>query len=57
MPELDSIVRNARVVTASVSAFGDPGLGGAKELLDIPVVGISEATGLSPWLTRLVDRE
>ena len=49
MPELDSIVRNARVVTASVSAFGDPGLGGAKELLDIPVVGISEAAPLSAW--------
>lgn len=35
---------------AIVSAFGDPGLGGAKELLDIPVVGISEAALLSAWL-------
>ncbi len=28
---------------AIVSAFGDPGLGAAKELMDIPVVGIAEA--------------
>jgi len=28
---------------AIVSAFGDPGLGAAKEMLDIPVVGLSEA--------------
>jgi len=29
---------------AIVSAFGDPGLAATKEMLDIPVVGLSEAT-------------
>lgn len=28
---------------AIVAAFGDPGLGGARELLDVPVVGLAEA--------------
>jgi len=28
---------------AVVAAFGDPGLGGARELLDVPVVGLAEA--------------
>ena len=35
---------------AIVAAFGDPGLGAAKELLDIPVVGISEAALLTAWM-------
>ena len=32
---------------AIVAAFGDPGLGGARELLSIPVVGLAEASMLS----------
>ncbi|MSO91577.1 MAG: Asp/Glu/hydantoin racemase [Acetobacteraceae bacterium] len=32
---------------AIVSAFADPGLGGAKEMLDIPVVGLAEAAMLT----------
>jgi allantoin racemase len=30
-----------------VAAFGDPGLGGARELLSIPVVGLAEASMLT----------
>jgi Asp/Glu/hydantoin racemase len=30
-----------------VAAFGDPGLGGARELLEVPVVGLSEAAMLT----------
>ncbi len=33
-----------------VSAFGDPGLAAAKELADVPVVGISEAALLTAWM-------
>jgi Asp/Glu/hydantoin racemase len=33
-----------------VSAFGDPGVAAAKELAEVPVVGISEAALLSAWL-------
>jgi allantoin racemase len=32
---------------AIVAAFGDPGLGGARELLSIPVVGLAEASMLT----------
>ncbi len=32
-----------------VAAFGDPGLGAAKELFDVPVVGITEAALLTAW--------
>ena len=32
---------------AIVAAFADPGLGGAKEMLDIPVVGLAEASMLT----------
>jgi Asp/Glu/hydantoin racemase len=32
---------------AIVAAFGDPGLGGARELLDIPVIGMAEAAMLT----------
>jgi Asp/Glu/hydantoin racemase len=35
---------------AIVAAFGDPGLAAGKELLDIPVVGISEAALVTAWL-------
>ncbi|MEM9631473.1 MAG: aspartate/glutamate racemase family protein [Pseudomonadota bacterium] len=31
---------------AIVAAFGDPGLGGARELFDIPIVGLAEASVL-----------
>ena len=33
-----------------ISAFGDPGLHAAKELLDIPVVGVSEAAFLTAYV-------
>jgi allantoin racemase len=32
---------------AIVAAFGDPGLGGARELMDVPVIGLAEASMLS----------
>jgi allantoin racemase len=32
---------------AIIAAFGDPGLGGARELLDTPVIGLAEASMLS----------
>lgn len=32
---------------AIVAAFGDPGLGGARELMDVPVIGLAEAAMLS----------
>ena len=35
---------------AIVAAFGDPGLAGAKELMNIPVVGIAEAAMLTAWM-------
>jgi allantoin racemase len=35
---------------AIVAAFGDPGLAGAKEFMDIPVVGIAEAAMLTAWM-------
>lgn len=41
---LESLADHASEVDAAiVSAFGDPGLMAAKEMLDIPVVGLSEA--------------
>ncbi len=33
-----------------ISAFGDPGLHAARELLDIPVVGVSEAAFLAAYM-------
>ena len=39
--------RSDRCDAAIVAAFGDPGLGGARELLDIPVVGLAEAAMVS----------
>ncbi|MFY8041265.1 MAG: aspartate/glutamate racemase family protein [Bosea sp. (in: a-proteobacteria)] len=38
---------HAQVDAAIIAAFGDPGLGGARELFDIPVVGMAEAAMLS----------
>lgn len=35
---------------AIIAAFGDPGLAAAKELFDIPVVGITEAALLTAWM-------
>lgn len=32
---------------AVIAAFGDPGLGGAREIMDVPVVGLAEAAMLS----------
>ncbi len=41
---LEMLCENASGYDAAiVAAFGDPGLGGARELLDIPVVGLAEA--------------
>ena len=39
--------RHAQVDAAIVAAFGDPGLLGARELFDIPVVGLAEAAMLT----------
>jgi hypothetical protein len=49
MPELDLIVRNARVVTASDEFGADIG--------SFARPRSKSATGPSPWLTRLVDRQ
>lgn len=38
---------HTEVDAAIIAAFGDPGLGGARELFDIPVVGMAEAAMLS----------
>lgn len=38
---------HAQFDAAIIAAFGDPGLGGARELFDIPVIGISEAAMLT----------
>src|SRR5262245_66278751 len=38
--------RRSEIDAAIVAAFGDPGLGGARELFDFPVVGIAEAAML-----------
>ena len=45
---LDLIARHAEGVDAVVvAAFGDPGLGAARELLSVPVVGMAEAAMLT----------
>lgn len=45
---LETLVEHAPGHDAAiVAAFGDPGLGGARELLDIPVVGYAEAAMVS----------
>jgi Asp/Glu/hydantoin racemase len=47
---LDTLADRAEGCDAAiVSAFGDPGLAGARELFDFPVVGISEAALLMAW--------
>jgi allantoin racemase len=38
---------HTEVDAAVIAAFGDPGLGGARELFDIPVVGMAEAAMLT----------
>ena len=38
---------NSNVDAAIIAAFGDPGLFGARELFDIPIVGMAEAAMLS----------
>ena len=40
--------RHADYDAAIVAAFGDPGIGAARELFDIPVVGLAEAGMLTP---------
>jgi Asp/Glu/hydantoin racemase len=45
---LDVLARNAGQYDAAiVAAFGDPGLSGAKEMMEIPVVGIAESAFLT----------
>jgi allantoin racemase len=45
---LEMLAEHHRDVDAAViAAFGDPGLGGARELFDIPVVGMAEAAMLT----------
>jgi len=47
---LDALAEHgAGVDAAIISAFGDPGLAAARELVDIPVVGIAEAAFLMAW--------
>src|SRR5450432_3272230 len=38
---------------AVCAAFGDPGLGGARELFDFAIVGFAKA--LEPWFAEIVD--
>lgn len=48
---LDMLAEHHRAVDAAIiAAFGDPGLLGARELFDIPVVGMSEAAMLTACL-------
>lgn len=45
---LDMLAEHHRKYDAAViAAFGDPGIGGARELFNIPVIGISEAAMLT----------
>lgn len=45
---LDVLARNAGQYDAAiVAAFGDPGLSGAKEMMEIPIVGIAESAFLT----------
>jgi Asp/Glu/hydantoin racemase len=47
---LDAVASFTEPVDAViVAAFGDPGLAAAKELFDVPVVGITEAALLTAW--------
>lgn len=47
---VEALAEHGRGVDAAiVSAFGDPGLGAAKELADVPVVGLCEAALLTAW--------
>ncbi len=47
---LDAMARHAGGHDAAiVSAFGDPGLAAARELFDIPVLGIAESAMLTAW--------
>jgi allantoin racemase len=38
---------NGEFDAAIIAAFGDPGLGGSRELMDVPVIGLAEASMLS----------
>ena len=47
---LDALARHgAGCDAAIVSAFGDPGLRAAKEMMAVPVVGLTEAAVLAAW--------
>ena len=48
---LDALAEHGEGCDAAIiAAFGDPGVGAAKELMDIPVVGIAEAALVTAWL-------
>jgi Asp/Glu/hydantoin racemase len=48
---LDLLARYADGCDAAIiSAFGDPGLGAAREFADIPVLGIEESAILAAWM-------
>jgi allantoin racemase len=48
---VDALAEHGRGYAAAiVAAFGDPGLAAAKELMDVPVVGVSEAALLIAYL-------
>jgi allantoin racemase len=45
---LELLAEHHRTVDAAIiAAFGDPGLGGARELFDIPIIGMAEAAMLT----------
>ena len=47
---LDALAEHGNGIDgAIVSAFGDPGLAAARELVDVPVVGVTEAALLMAW--------
>ena len=47
---LDALARHIDGFDAAIiSAFGDPGLAAARELFDIPIVGIAESAMLMSW--------
>ncbi|MBP0445915.1 aspartate/glutamate racemase family protein [Roseomonas sp. SSH11] len=44
---LEMLAEAAEIDGAIIAAFGDPGLGGAREMFDFPVVGMAEAAMLT----------
>lgn len=51
---LDTLAeREGSFDVAIIAAFGDPGLGGARELMSVPVIGLAEAAMLSACMLGL----